>query len=38
MRILVLHSRYASGHLSGENRVVADEARLLVDAGHDVRC
>jgi glycosyltransferase involved in cell wall biosynthesis len=36
MRILVLHSRYASGHLSGENRVVADEARLLEEAGHDV--
>jgi glycosyltransferase involved in cell wall biosynthesis len=36
MRILVVHSRYASGHLSGENRVVADEARLLGDAGHDV--
>ena len=37
MRILVLHSRYASGQLSGENRVVADEARLLEEAGHDVR-
>jgi glycosyltransferase involved in cell wall biosynthesis len=37
VRILVLHSRYASGHLSGENRVVADEARLLERAGHDVR-
>jgi glycosyltransferase involved in cell wall biosynthesis len=37
MRILVLHSRYASGHLSGENRVVADEARLLAQAGHEVR-
>ena len=36
MRILVLHSRYASGHLSGENRVVADEARLLEQAGHEV--
>jgi glycosyltransferase involved in cell wall biosynthesis len=36
VRILVLHSRYASGHLSGENRVVADEARLLEEAGHDV--
>jgi glycosyltransferase involved in cell wall biosynthesis len=36
MRILVLHSRYASGHLSGENRVVADEARLLEKAGHEV--
>ena len=37
MRILVLHSRYASGHLSGENRVVADEARLLEEAGHEVQ-
>jgi glycosyltransferase involved in cell wall biosynthesis len=37
MRILVLHSRYASGHLSGENRVVADEACLLAQAGHEVR-
>jgi glycosyltransferase involved in cell wall biosynthesis len=37
MRILVLHSRYASGELSGENRVVADEARLLEEAGHEVR-
>jgi glycosyltransferase involved in cell wall biosynthesis len=36
VRILVVHSRYASGHLSGENRVVADEARLLEEAGHDV--
>jgi glycosyltransferase involved in cell wall biosynthesis len=36
VRILVLHSRYASGHLSGENRVVADEARLLEQAGHEV--
>jgi glycosyltransferase involved in cell wall biosynthesis len=36
VRILVLHSRYASGHLSGENRVVADEARLLEEAGHEV--
>jgi glycosyltransferase involved in cell wall biosynthesis len=36
MRILIVHSRYASGHLSGENRVVADEARLLEEAGHDV--
>lgn len=36
MRILILHSRYASGSISGENRVVQDEARLLEDAGHDV--
>lgn len=36
MKILVLHSRYRSGDLSGENRVVDDETRLLRDAGHDV--
>lgn len=37
MRILLLHSRYASGAASGENRVVEDEARLLTEAGHSVR-
>ncbi len=37
MRILILHSRYLSGDVSGENRVVDDEARLLREAGHDVR-
>jgi glycosyltransferase involved in cell wall biosynthesis len=36
MRILVLHSRYASGASSGENRVVEDEVELLRSAGHDV--
>jgi glycosyltransferase involved in cell wall biosynthesis len=36
MRVLVLHSRYLSGSLSGENRVVDDEIRLLREAGHDV--
>ncbi len=36
MRILVAHSRYASGNVSGENRVVEDEVRLLSEAGHDV--
>ena len=36
MRILVLHSRYLSGSLSGENRVVDDEIELLRRAGHDV--
>ena len=36
MRILVVHSRYASGDMSGENRVVDDEVRLLRGAGHDV--
>ncbi len=36
MEILVLHSRYRSGAASGENAVVADEARLLREAGHRV--
>lgn len=36
MRIAFLHSQYLSGDLSGENRVVADEAALLRAAGHDV--
>jgi glycosyltransferase involved in cell wall biosynthesis len=36
MKILILHSRYASGTLSGENRVVDDEVALLRDAGHSV--
>lgn len=36
MRVLILHSSYLSGPVSGENRVVADEARLLSEAGHDV--
>jgi glycosyltransferase involved in cell wall biosynthesis len=36
MRILVLHSRYLSGSLSGENRVVEDEAGLLREWGHEV--
>jgi glycosyltransferase involved in cell wall biosynthesis len=36
MRILVLHSRYLSGALSGENRVVDDEILLLREAGHEV--
>lgn len=37
MRILILHSRYLSGAASGENRVVEDEAKLLSDAGHQVK-
>jgi glycosyltransferase involved in cell wall biosynthesis len=37
MRVLVLHSRYRSGAVSGENRTVADEVRLLREAGHDVQ-
>lgn len=37
MRIAILHSRYLSGPASGENRVVADDTKLLADAGHEVR-
>ena len=36
MRILALHSRYLSGTLSGENRVVDDELQILRKAGDDV--
>jgi glycosyltransferase involved in cell wall biosynthesis len=36
VRILILHSRYLSGAVSGENRVVDDEARLLIESGHHV--
>jgi glycosyltransferase involved in cell wall biosynthesis len=36
MHVLVLHSRYRSGSLSGENRTVDDEVRLLREAGHEV--
>jgi glycosyltransferase involved in cell wall biosynthesis len=36
MRILVIHSPYLSGPVSGENRVVADEIELLRSGGHDV--
>ena len=36
MRILQLHSRYASGDASGENRVVEGERALLTEAGHEV--
>jgi glycosyltransferase involved in cell wall biosynthesis len=36
MRVLVLHSAYLSGPVSGENRVVEDETRLLSEAGHSV--
>lgn len=36
MRILILHSRYLSGPVSGENRVVEDEASLLSEGGHEV--
>jgi glycosyltransferase involved in cell wall biosynthesis len=36
MRVAIFHSRYLSGSVSGENRVVEDEARVLGDGGHDV--
>ena len=36
MRVLILHSQYRSGEISGENRVVVDEARLLREGGHRV--
>ena len=36
LRVLVLHSRYASGAASGENRVVEDEVALLRGGGHQV--
>jgi hypothetical protein len=36
VNVLALHSRYRSGPASGENALVADEARLLQEAGHDV--
>src|SRR4051794_7748813 len=36
LRVLVLHSRYASGAASGENRVVEDEVALLRNGGHEV--
>jgi glycosyltransferase involved in cell wall biosynthesis len=36
VRILILHSRYLTGAASGENRVVEDEARLLIEGGHQV--
>jgi glycosyltransferase involved in cell wall biosynthesis len=36
LRVMVLHSRYSSGAVSGENRVVDDEIRLLQGAGHAV--
>jgi glycosyltransferase involved in cell wall biosynthesis len=36
VRVLVLHSRYLSGAVSGENRVVDDEVRLLREGGHEV--
>lgn len=37
MRVLVLHSAYLSGAVSGENRVVEDEAKLLKESGQNIR-
>lgn len=37
VKVLLLHSRYGSGTVSGENRVVDDETVLLRAAGHEVR-
>ena len=36
MRILVVHNRYRSASPSGENRVVDQETKALVAAGHEV--
>jgi len=36
VRVVIAHSEYLSGPMSGENRVVADERRLLAEAGHTV--
>ena len=36
VRVLILHSRYLSGAMSGENRVVDDEVEMLRRGGHDV--
>jgi glycosyltransferase involved in cell wall biosynthesis len=36
MKVLVLHSRYLTEHVSGENRVVEDEIELLGRHGHEV--
>jgi len=36
MKILVLHNRYRSGAPSGENRVVDQESKALLDSGHTV--
>ena len=36
MRIAVIHSRYSSGSMSGENRVVEDEIDLLRSGAHTV--
>lgn len=36
MRIAIVHSFYSSSVPSGENRVVEDQAKVLLAAGHDV--
>jgi glycosyltransferase involved in cell wall biosynthesis len=36
VRILIVHSRYLTGAVSGENRVVEDETRVLREGGHEV--
>lgn len=36
LSMLIVHSEYLSGAASGENRVVGDERRLLLEGGHDV--
>jgi glycosyltransferase involved in cell wall biosynthesis len=36
VKILVLHSRYLSENVSGENRIVEDEVELLRRHGHEV--
>jgi glycosyltransferase involved in cell wall biosynthesis len=36
VRVAVVHSRYLSGDASGENRAVADDIKLLKEAGHEV--
>jgi glycosyltransferase involved in cell wall biosynthesis len=36
MNVLIVHSQYRSGPVSGENRVVEDEAELLRRSGHRV--
>ena len=36
LRVLIVHNRYRSEQLSGENHVVDQESALLADAGHCV--
>ena len=37
MRIALVHSFYSQSVPSGENRVIEDQARALIQAGHDVQ-